>query len=211
MPWLVFSLVTILAFLLLWLYVRSLADRTRLAALSAAMERTAQTDSLTQLYNRRALTEHLTRAAAHARRHAAPLSVLMIDLDRFKQTNDGFGHEAGDQVLCTVADCMREALRVDDIYGRWGGDEFLVVLPGTDEHGASTAAERLRDSARAVRLAEIGLPDGVSLSIGVATGLHYGPSDLVRVADLALYEAKAALRETKLETGAVDAASVASS
>jgi len=195
-PWLVFSLVTILGVLLLGLYARSLADRTRLKALSAAMQRTAQTDSLTLLYNRRALTEQLTRAAAHARRLDTPLSVLMLDLDRFKQTNDSFGHDAGDQVLCTIADCMREALRADDVYGRWGGDEFLVVLPSTGEDGARVTAQRLRDAARAVELPEIGLPDGISLSVGVASAIHAAPADLVRQADLRLYEAKAALNKT---------------
>jgi diguanylate cyclase (GGDEF)-like protein len=156
------------------------------------MERTAQTDSLTELYNRRALTEQLTRAAARARRHDEPLSVLMIDLDRFKQTNDSFGHEAGDQVLCTVADCMREVLRADDIYGRWGGDEFLVALPKTDGEGAQATAARLREAAARIDLHAIGLPDGVPLSVGVATGTQTGPHELVREADLELYRAKAA-------------------
>jgi diguanylate cyclase (GGDEF)-like protein len=191
-PWLVFALVTILGVLLLALFARSLADRARLTALSARMERTAQTDSLTDLYNRRALTEQLTRAAARARRHDEPLSVLMIDLDRFKQTNDSFGHEAGDQVLCTIADCMREVLRADDVYGRWGGDEFLVVLPKTDGEGAQTTAARLRDAAARIDLHAIGLPDGVSLSVGVATGTQTGPHELVREADLELYRVKAA-------------------
>jgi diguanylate cyclase (GGDEF)-like protein len=191
-PWLVFALVTILGVLLLALFARSLADRARLTALSARMERTAQTDSLTDLYNRRALTEQLTRAAARARRHEEPLSVLMIDLDRFKQTNDSFGHDAGDQVLCTIADCMREVLRADDIYGRWGGDEFLVALPKTDGAGAHATAARLRDAAARIDLHAIGLPDGVSLSVGVATGMQTGPHELVREADLELYRAKAA-------------------
>ena len=191
-PWLVFALVTLLGVLLIALLARSLADRARLTALSATMRRTAQTDSLTGLYNRRALTEQLTRAAARARRHDEPLSVLMIDLDHFKQTNDGFGHEAGDQVLCTIADCLRDALRAEDIYGRWGGDEFLVALPVTDEAGANISAGRLREAASAVDLASIGLPDGVALSIGVATGTHISPIELIRQADLALYRAKAA-------------------
>jgi diguanylate cyclase (GGDEF)-like protein len=191
-PWLVFALVTVIGSLLVALFARSLADRERLTKLSATMRRTAQTDSLTGLYNRRALTEHMTRAAARARRHDEPLSVLMIDLDRFKQTNDSFGHEAGDQVLCTVADCMREALRVDDVYGRWGGDEFLVALPVTDGAGAKATAERLRKAAASVDLASIGLEHGVPLSIGVATGTHTSPIELIRQADLALYRAKAA-------------------
>jgi diguanylate cyclase (GGDEF)-like protein len=190
-PWLVFALVTILGVLLVLLFARSIADRARLTRLSAAMERTAQTDSLTGLNNRRALTEQLTRVAARARRHDELLSVLMLDLDRFKQINDTFGHEAGDQVLCTVADCMREVLRAGDIYGRWGGDEFLVVLPLTDESGAKATAERLRTAACAVTLDTIGLPEGIPLSVGVASGAHTSPIELVREADSALYEDKA--------------------
>lgn len=195
-PWLVFALVTVIGALLVALFARSLADRERLTKLSAAMRRTAQTDSLTGLYNRRALTEHLTRSAARARRHNEPLSVLMIDLDRFKQTNDSYGHEAGDQVLCTVADCMRDVLRVDDVYGRWGGDEFLVALPVTDAAGAEVTAGRLREAAAAVDLESIGLEQGVPLSIGVASGTHTSPIELIREADLALYRAKAAGRSS---------------
>jgi diguanylate cyclase (GGDEF)-like protein len=191
-PWLIFALVTLLGALILVLCAHLLADRARLRALSGVMERTAQTDSLTDLYNRRALTEQLTRAAARARRHEEPLSVLMIDLDRFKQTNDSFGHEAGDQVLCTIADCLREVLRADDVYGRWGGDEFLVVLPKTDGEGAGATAARLRAAAAQIDLHAIGLPEGVSLSVGVATGTQTGPHELVREADLELYRAKAA-------------------
>jgi diguanylate cyclase (GGDEF)-like protein len=197
-PWLVFALVSILGTLLVALFARSLADRARLTKLSATMRRNAQTDSLTGLYNRRALTEHLTRVSARARRHVEPLSVLMIDLDRFKQTNDTFGHDAGDQVLCTLADCMRDVLRADDIYGRWGGDEFLVALPVTDEAGARATAARLREAAAAVDLAGIGLPAGVALSIGVATGTLTSPLELIRQADLSLYRAKASGRAEAL-------------
>jgi diguanylate cyclase (GGDEF)-like protein len=190
-PWLVLGLVTVLGALLVALFTRSLADRARLTRLSATMRRTAQTDSLTGLYNRRALTEQLTRASARARRHEEPLSVLMIDLDRFKQTNDTFGHAAGDQVLCTVADCLRDVLRIDDVYGRWGGDEFLVALPVTGAEGAQVTAARLREAAAAVKLAGVGLPDGVPLSIGAATGTHTTPIELIRQADLDLYREKA--------------------
>ena len=201
-PWLVLALVTVLGGLLIALFGRSLADRARLTALSQRMERTAQTDSLTNLNNRRALTEQLTRISARARRYEEPLSVLMIDLDRFKQTNDSYGHEAGDQVLCTVADCMRDVLRAEDVYGRWGGDEFLVALPKTDGAGAHVTAERLRAAAARVDLSDIGLPDGVALSVGVASGVHTSPHDLVREADLALYAAKAEGRvESVLQTG----------
>ncbi|HEV2975780.1 MAG TPA: GGDEF domain-containing protein [Solirubrobacteraceae bacterium] len=199
-PWFVFALVTVLGALLMLLFARSLADRARLSSLSARMRRTAQTDSLTGLHNRRALTEQLTRAGAHARRHEEPLSVMMIDLDRFKQTNDTFGHDAGDQVLCTVADCLRDVLRTEDIYGRWGGDEFLVALAGADGEGARVTAERLRGAAAAVGLDAIGLSDGVALSIGVATGIYESPVELVREADAALYRAKADGRRERVLT-----------
>jgi diguanylate cyclase (GGDEF)-like protein len=86
---------------------------------------------------------------------------------------------------------LREALRTEDIYGRWGGDEFLVVLPQTDSSGAAATAERLRAAALALELAEVGLPGGISLCVGAATGVHTNPHDLVREADLALYEGKA--------------------
>jgi diguanylate cyclase (GGDEF)-like protein len=191
-PWIVFALVALLGALLVALLVRSLADRARLAELSGRLEKTARTDPLTGLFNRRALTEHLMRASAHARRHGEALSVLMIDLDRFKATNDSYGHEAGDRVLCAVADCMRDVLRADDVYGRWGGDEFLVALPSADEVAARKVADRIRVAAGAVELGEIGLPGGVLLSVGCATTIHAAPQDLINDADLALYRAKAA-------------------
>jgi diguanylate cyclase (GGDEF)-like protein len=195
-PWLVLLLVSVLGVLLVALFGRSLADRARLTALSITLEKTAGTDALTGLLNLRALNEHLTRCAAHARRRGEPLSVLMIDLDRFKETNDRYGHEAGDQVLCAVADCMRDALRADDVYGRWGGDEFLVALPATDSEHARVAAERLRHFAKALRLGDIGLANGVCCSIGVSTAIESAPLELVRAADIALYEAKSTSRAT---------------
>lgn len=193
-PWIVFALVAVLGALLVALFGRSLADRARLALLSRTLETTARTDSLTGLFNRRALGEHLTRVAATARRRIEPLSVLMIDLDRFKETNDAFGHDAGDRVLCALADCLRDAVRGEDICGRWGGDEFLVVLPNANEAGARKVAQRIRAAAAAPDLSDIGVEYGVPLSIGAATGVHTSPQDLVRAADVALYEAKASGR-----------------
>jgi diguanylate cyclase (GGDEF)-like protein len=184
-PWLVFALVTLLA-VTLGLVV------ARLLGLSERLARSARTDPLTGLINRRAVTEHLARAVAHARRTGEPLSVLMIDLDRFKQTNDQFGHRAGDRVLCAAADCLREVLRGEDVYGRWGGDEFVVLVPGASEADADAAAERLQRAAGAVDLGDIGLPDGVQMSVGVATAAHTTPDEIIHAADVALYAVKAA-------------------
>jgi diguanylate cyclase (GGDEF)-like protein len=87
-------------------------------------------------------------------------------------------------------------LRADDIYGRWGGDEFLVALATTDEAGANATGERLREAAYAVKLEEIGLSEGIALSFGVACGVHTSPTELVREADSALYADKAAGRQS---------------
>jgi diguanylate cyclase (GGDEF)-like protein len=194
LPWLVFSLVSVLGALLVVLLGRAHADRIRLRTLSDTLEQTARTDSLTGLLNRRALTDELARAAAHARRRDRPLSALMIDLDRFKETNDRFGHEAGDEVLRALAGCMRQTLRGEDAYGRWGGDEFLIVLSSGDEDEARCVAERLRAAAAEVDLRHIGLQAGVPLSIGTATasGDATTPDEIVRLADLDLYRAKPA-------------------
>ena len=189
-PWLALALVSVLGVMLVALLAR-------LTALSQRMAHSARTDSLTGLFNRRALSEHLARASAHARRRREPMSVLMIDLDRFKETNDRFGHAAGDQVLCVVADCMREVLRADDVYGRWGGDEFLVLMPCGDEEDARIVAERLRAAAGAVRLGDIGLADGVQMSVGAATAVHISPEEIVHAADIALYQAKASAEEPR--------------
>lgn len=189
-PWLIFSLVAALGALLVAFYGRSLADRARLSALSGALEKSARTDPLTNLYNRRALDDYLRLATAHARRRAEPMSVLMIDLDGFKQTNDLYGHAAGDAVLRAVADCLRLVLRTDDVYGRLGGDEFLVVMPTSDEDDARIVAERLQEATAAIDLRDVGIPTGVAMSIGRATAIYTTPDEIVAAADLALYDDK---------------------
>lgn len=190
-PWIVLGLLSLLGAVLIALFARLLTDRARLASLSRTFEKSAHTDLLTGLFNRRALSGHLARAAAHSRRSGEPLSVLMVDLDRFKETNDRYGHEAGDQVLCALARCMRDVVRAEDVYGRWGGDEFLMLLPSTDEAGAETVAARLRGAAKAVKLDALGLAGGVPLSVGSATAIHTTPDEVVRAADQDLYRAKA--------------------
>jgi diguanylate cyclase (GGDEF)-like protein len=191
LPWAVLALLSLLGALLVALFARLLTDRARLAKLSRTFELSAHTDLLTGLLNRRALSGHLARATAHARRSGEPLSVLMVDLDRFKDTNDRYGHEAGDQVLCALAECMRDVVRAEDVYGRWGGDEFLMLLPSTDEASAQTVAARLRSAGEAAKLDGIGLADGVPLSVGCTTAVHTTPDEAVRAADLDLYRAKA--------------------
>lgn len=193
-PWAVLAIVTLFAGLLMVLFSHLLADRARLGVLSRELSLMARTDTLTGLLNRRGLNDHLTRATAHARRRSEPLSVLMIDLDSFKQVNDNFGHDAGDRVLCALADCMCEVLRAEDVYGRLGGDEFMVILGDADRDASKAAAARLHHAVRQVNLTDVGLSEGIPMSVGSATATHTTPEEIQRAADVDLYRVKGAKR-----------------
>jgi diguanylate cyclase (GGDEF)-like protein len=189
-PWLAFALLALLAVLLLGVLARLLADRTRLAELSDELAGIARTDPLTGLLNRRGIEEGFAKASARSRRRGEALTVLMIDLDGFKQVNDRHGHEAGDGVLRALAGCMRDVLRSEDVYGRIGGDEFIAVLSDPDGDAGAQAAQRLRLAAAGIDLGSLGIDGGIALSIGIASGLHVGPEDLMRAADAELYRVK---------------------
>ena len=153
----------------------------------------ATTDPLTGCLNRRALTERLEAELDRVRRYGLATSILMIDLDRFKQINDRWGHLVGDSVLRQVGDVLRREVRSVDSVARYGGEEFVVVLPETAAEGALTFAERIRARIEAHDFAEAGDPVLVTVSIGVA---GVGPSEsgdpesLIALADAALYRAK---------------------
>jgi diguanylate cyclase (GGDEF)-like protein len=156
----------------------------------ATAETRAATDALTGLPNKRALDDTLKRMAAQAGRTASPLSIVFLDLDHFKNINDTYGHERGDEVLAAVGAVLRDDLRVSDFAGRIGGEEFLILLPDTGRGGALEVAEKIRASIH--HLGVRGLAQPVTASLGVATM----PDDsleidtLVRTADRALYSAK---------------------
>jgi diguanylate cyclase (GGDEF)-like protein len=172
-------------------------QRTQLIAQRGELARLAAVDPLTGLRNRRAIEEHLHDALSTARRHGLPLSLLVIDLDHFKTFNDRLGHRSGDAVLAHAARVLDGALRTEDAIGRWGGEEFLVVLPGTDEQGAVRATERIRAALAADQPEEAqahGLP--VTVTIGVAEWHQEEMGELVSRADRALYGGKAAGRDT---------------
>ena len=157
------------------------------------MTRLANTDALTGLANRRALQDMIDQRIADARRYGRPLSLLMLDLDLFKTINDRHGHPVGDAVLQETAALLTTVLRTSDLIGRWGGEEFVVIAPETDEVAAEQLAERCRAELEAHGFAQV--PEGVTVSIGVAS---FRPDDvardLVKRADDALYEAKRAGR-----------------
>ena len=154
----------------------------------------ALTDSLTGLHNRRYLSIHLASLAERAQRMGKPLSVLMVDIDRFKGINDTHGHAAGDEVLRTVANRLSQQLRGFDTVARWGGEEFVVVMPETNGAVAASVADRLRRkiAASPVSLSSAAGDVPVTVSIGVAASENGAttPEDLLRAADQALYAAK---------------------
>ena len=168
-----------------------LAERDRL---HAEQEQLARRDPLTHLANRRAFDEDLALERDRARRHGNPVSLVMVDLDRFKAINDTHGHPAGDRVLCVVADALRKALRSSDTAYRLGGEEFAVIARDTDVLGAQVLAERLRSRLEA-RVA-LGPDDSAQVSVTASFGVaelgtvELDIARLVATADAALLAAK---------------------
>jgi diguanylate cyclase (GGDEF)-like protein len=160
------------------------------ARLHGLVERQALVDGLTGLANRRAASDAVHAEAVRAERLETPLSVVLADLDGFKDVNDEHGHAVGDAVLRVFAEVLRETLRESDIAGRWGGEEFLLLLPGADEEGAAQLAERVR-----VALADHSIPGVPGLRVTASFGVAQYVGDanteqLVAAADDALYRAK---------------------
>ena len=156
------------------------------------MERLSRTDDLTQTYNRRHFMEMTQRELSLAARHGYLVSLLLIDLDGFKQVNDRLGHMAGDRVLAACAATIRGAIRREDVVGRFGGDEFLVLAPYSDLNSAAMLAERVRRALAAMGLVVGGSVLGLKSSIGVVSSedCSGGADELLRRADQALYRAK---------------------
>ncbi len=183
----------------LWWMALLLAISTRAASAQFSLllsllsaRRDAAHDALTGLANRRAALDRLGSEVARARRSGTPLSVLMLDLDRFKVVNDTWGHAAGDLVLVETAGILRGELRGEDLGVRFGGEEFLAILPGTDVAAARHVAERIRRRTAESRV-ETGDGDAIRITISIGVATLEGPeapSTLVARADAALYRAK---------------------
>jgi diguanylate cyclase (GGDEF)-like protein len=157
-----------------------------------ALQQLASTDSLTGLENRRGGETHIAIAIARAKREQHPLSVILLDIDRFKNVNDTFGHQAGDQLLRDVSQILKNTVRAYDILVRWGGEEFLLVLPGVDLDPARLLAERVRLAIETMDTHGLGC---VTVSAGVARfDADYDFAATLRAADQRLYQAKAAGR-----------------
>lgn len=190
------SVLSTATYLMTYLAVVFIAFGFVLAATELAAEqnhRMAMEDALTGLPNRRAVIEALARHCSSARRSGRPLTVLLLDIDHFKRVNDQYGHPVGDEVLQRIADTLRQRLRSQDMAGRFGGEEFLVLLPDTTPEGGLTLAETLREEIAAIAI-QI---DGKTLRVTASIGLHGARlsakddcDSLIRHADNALYEAK---------------------
>ncbi|MEQ8820017.1 MAG: GGDEF domain-containing protein [Sumerlaeia bacterium] len=150
-------------------------------------------DELTGVYKRRYFINELHREFDRSRRYRRPFGLLLLDIDHFKNVNDELGHLRGDEALKTVADVIRSTLREGDICGRYGGEEFVILLPETDRGGAVIAAERIRQALEATSF-KLGTetPRRITASIGIAAqdGTYQDKMDVIEAADTALYSAK---------------------
>jgi diguanylate cyclase (GGDEF)-like protein len=155
-------------------------------------ERRAQTDPLTGVLNRRSLIERLDAACLRARARGLPISVLFLDLDHFKEINDTFSHAAGDACLAGIIPPIQAELRASDVIGRYGGEEFVVILYGADSAAAHPIAERICRRVADIRIEGFGASIGLTCSIGVAASDSLGVwgQHLIAHADTAVYAAK---------------------
>jgi two-component system, cell cycle response regulator len=172
---------------------RILDLQAELVAAREALREQATRDPLTCVWNRYAILDTLNREANRAGRDGSPVAVVMVDLDHFKKINDTHGHPAGDAVLRETARRMQRCVRSYDFVGRYGGEEFLIVLPGSSSASAVELAERLRWVIGQEPVAAWNLSIQVTASFGVTAiekGLVVNPEELVRIADVALYRAK---------------------
>jgi diguanylate cyclase (GGDEF)-like protein len=154
-------------------------------------------DSLTKVHNKRFFDEQLVREFSHAKRHRSQLSLILLDLDHFKEVNDTYGHPMGDLVLAEVAGELARTLRLSDTFCRIGGEEFAVLLRACTAEQAQHTAERLRRLCEAKEIAAEGASLSVTISVGLAqfeAEKHETPEALVRDADRCLYDAKHAGR-----------------
>lgn len=151
------------------------------------LEELAVKDSMTNLFNHKNICNSLEYEIKRSKRSSKPVSILMTDIDHFKKINDTYGHQAGDQVIIKIAKLLREICRDTDYVGRYGGEEFLVVLTDTDADGAKRFSERLR---KEIEKMDFGLPIQVTVSGGVKTYEEESAEEMIKLADRALYQAK---------------------
>ena len=167
---------------------RSLNVIQKLEEVRRDLEEISTHDFLTGIYNRRFLIEQARTILALGLRHRFPVSLIMLDLDHFKQVNDSYGHAAGDAVLVELSTYIRRLIRVTDIFGRYGGEEFIVFMPHTELDDAARLAGRIREGVKESRFNDLQIT--ISMGVSVANEATRTLDDLIDKADTALYEAK---------------------
>jgi two-component system, cell cycle response regulator len=173
--------------------IRLMDLQSQLLSAREALRDQAERDSLTRLWNRNAILAQLDRELARSEREAQPFGVVIVDLDHFKHVNDTHGHLAGDAVLREAARRMQHSIRQYDSIGRYGGEEFLILLPGCSEEDSYAQAERLRRQLARTEMAVNDTALRITASFGIAAALPgeiWTPESLIRKADEALYAAK---------------------
>jgi diguanylate cyclase (GGDEF)-like protein len=169
------------------------------------IRREVVTDPLTNLYNRRFFERRAEEEVARSLRHQLPLSLLMVDVDHFKDVNDTYGHQTGDKVLQAVAKYLSDSVRKTDICGRYGGEEFVLLLPNTPGRAATFLANRLRGGLSQIIYTGLGIPSDTTITVsgGVATCPRDATTleTLIASADEALYAAKDAGRNRIVQAG----------
>jgi diguanylate cyclase (GGDEF)-like protein/PAS domain S-box-containing protein len=171
-------------------------DITERVRLFHEVQKLANLDPLTGCYNRRHFMKSAEQEIRRALRYKRPLSLMMLDIDKFKESNDCFGHQTGDLILCSLVSLCQQNLRADDLFGRYGGEEFIALMPEISLHQAESAARRLQSK---IRLLQVDTPSGkvsITVSIGIASldTRHNTMDALISGADKALYAAKVAGR-----------------
>lgn len=199
MQWLLVLLIAILLVLLIWTSTRArrrIAEKdTELSTALEQVEELARRDPLTRLLNRRAFIELMEYESQRQWRNQQPISFIIADTDHFKRLNDNYGHACGDSVLSEIAQALTRSLRGQDTVCRWGGEEFLVMLPGTGLADAVTLAERLREAIAGLRLQCEGRELAVTMTFGVAEcPVHDETTAAISRADKVLYKGKKAGR-----------------
>jgi diguanylate cyclase (GGDEF)-like protein len=170
------------------LYIVSMSDITDMEEEAKTLERLATTDPLTKVYNRLKLNELLAFEVKKAERYELPLSLIMLDIDHFKDINDTYGHDIGDEVLVKLCEIITSHIRDTDVFARWGGEEFMIMLPNTNTEGAEIMAENLR---KIVEESEFGKAGKITASFGIAVyKTNSNMRDMLKRVDDALYSAK---------------------
>jgi diguanylate cyclase (GGDEF)-like protein len=183
------------------------ADNACLVEAQEQMRQHAEQDDLTGLWNHRIIVERLHQEVDRSRRQSTPLSLILVDLDHFKNVNDSFGHPSGDVVLKRIGSIFQRSTRSYDWVGRFGGEEFLLILPGSGVAGARSRAEQLRKMVEDTCIFDGERDIRITASFGVASGFPQNYDALLQAADAAMYRAKASGRNCVM-VGEVETAPV---